>query len=102
MKPILALLGVNGYDERCILFTQQYYKIILCGIPFYMFASSMASIICTIGAPGYSMISTISGAIINLILDSILIFVFDLGVRGAAIATITGQIVSAFILENQN
>lgn len=95
MKPILSLLGVNGYDERCILFTEQYYKIILCGTPFYMFASAMASIIRASGAPGYSMISTIVGAIINLIFDPILIFVFDLGVQGAAFATIAGQIVSA-------
>lgn len=95
MKPIFSILGVNGYDERCILFTEQYYKIILCGVPFYMFASAMASIIRASGAPTYSMISTIVGAIINLILDPILIFVFDLGIKGAAIATITGQIVSA-------
>ncbi len=95
MKPILNVLGVNGYDERCKLFTEQYYTIILCGTPFYMCASAMASIIRASGAPGYSMISTIVGAIINLIFDPILIFVFDLGVQGAAIATIAGQIVSA-------
>lgn len=97
MKPILGVLGVNGYDERCKLFTEQYYIIILCGTPFYMFASSMASIIRASGAPSYSMISTIVGAIINLILDPILIFVFDLGVQGAALATITGQILSAIL-----
>ncbi len=97
MKPIFRVLGVNGYDERCKLFTEQYYKIILCGVPFYMFASAMASIIRASGAPGYSMISTIIGAIINLIFDPILIFVFDLGVQGAAIATIAGQIVSAIL-----
>lgn len=95
MKPILSLLGVNGYDERCKLFTEQYYTIILCGTPFYMLLSAMASIIRASGAPGYSMISTIVGAVINLIFDPILIFVFDLGVQGAAIATIAGQIVSA-------
>lgn len=97
MKPIFSILGVNGYDERCKLFTEQYYKIILCGTPFYMFASAMASIIRASGAPGYSMISTIVGAIINLIFDPIFIFVFDLGVQGAAIATIAGQIVSAIL-----
>lgn len=59
IKPILSVLGVNGYDERCIEFTEQYYKIILCGVPFYMFASAMASIIRASGAPGYSMISTV-------------------------------------------
>lgn len=95
MKPILSLLGVNGYDEICKLFTEQYYTIILCGTPFYMFASAMASIIRASGAPGYSMISTIVGAVINLIFDPILIFVFDLGIQGAAIATIAGQIISA-------
>ncbi len=97
MKPIFSVLGVNGYNERCRLFTEQYYIIILCGTPFYMFASSMASIIRASGAPTYSMISTIVGAIINLIFDPILIFVFDLGVQGAAIATIAGQIVSAIL-----
>jgi putative MATE family efflux protein len=97
IKPIFNILGVNGYDERCILFTEQYYKIILCGIPFYMFSSAIASIIRSSGAPGYSMISTIVGAVINLILDPILIFVLNLGIRGAAIATITGQIVSAIM-----
>ena len=59
MEPIFSILGVNGYDERCKLFTKQYYKIILCGTPFYMFASSMAAIIRASGAPTYSMISTI-------------------------------------------
>ena len=97
IKPIFNILGVSGYDERCQLFTRQYYIIILCGTPFYMFASSMASIIRASGAPGYSMISTLVGAIINLILDPILIFGFDLGVQGAAIATIAGQIVSAIL-----
>lgn len=97
MEPVLNVLGINGYDERCRVFTQQYYKIILCGTPFYMFASAMAAIIRASGAPGYSMISTIIGAIINLIFDPILIFVFDLGIEGAAIATIAGQIVSAFL-----
>ena len=95
MGPIFNILGVNGYDERCQIFTKQYYTIILCGTPFYMFASAMASIIRASGAPMYSMVSTIVGAIINLIFDPILIFGLNLGVKGAAIATIAGQIISA-------
>lgn len=94
MGPIFNILGVNGYDERCQIFTKQYYTIILCGTPFYMFASAMASIIRASGAPMYSMVSTIVGAIINLIFDPILIFGLNLGVKGAAIATIAGQIIS--------
>lgn len=97
MEPILNVLGANGYDARCQEFTKQYFTIILCGAPFYMFASAMASIIRASGAPGYSMISTVVGAIINLILDPILIFGFNLGVQGAAIATIAGQIISAIL-----
>lgn len=97
MEPIFNLLGVNGYDQRCQLFTKQYFTIILLGTPFYMFASCMASIIRASGAPKYSMISTVIGAVINLILDPLFIFVFDLGIQGAAIATILGQIVSAIL-----
>ncbi len=97
INPILNLLGINGYDERCKEFTRQYYMIILCGTPFYMFSQAMASIIRASGAPGYSMVSTIVGAIINLILDPVLIFGFNLGIKGAAVATITGQIVSAIL-----
>lgn len=94
---IFNVLGVNGYSADCQTFTEQYYKIILCGVPFYMFASAMASIIRASGAPGFSMVSTLTGAILNLILDPILIFGCNLGIQGAAIATITGQIVSAIV-----
>ena len=97
MEPILNLLGANGYNELCKQFTNQYFTIILCGTPFYMFASAMSSIVRASGAPGYSMISTVAGAIINLILDPIFIFVFGMGIKGAALATIIGQIVSAIL-----
>lgn len=97
MGPILNVLGANGYDERCQIFTKQYFIIILCGVPFYMFASAMSSVIRASGAPGYSMVSTVAGAIINLILDPIFIFGFDMGIQGAALATIIGQIASAIL-----
>lgn len=45
MEPIFSILGVNGYDQNCQEFTKIYYTIILCGVPFYMFSQSMASII---------------------------------------------------------
>ena len=97
MEPILNVLGANGYDERCQQFTKQYLTIILCGIPFFMFSTGMSSVIRASGAPTYSMISTVVGAVINLIFDPILIFGFDMGIQGAAIATIAGQIVSAIL-----
>lgn len=95
MEPILNVLGANGYDERCQEFTKQYLTIILYGLPFFMFSAGMSSVIRASGAPTYSMITTVVGAIINLIMDPILIFGFDMGIQGAAIATIAGQIVSA-------
>lgn len=93
--PIFSLLGVGNYSLECQVFTSQYYRIILLGIPFYMFTSCIASIIRASGAPGYSMIATVIGAVINLILDPILIYACDLGIQGAAWATIIGQMASA-------
>ena len=54
----------------------------------------MSKLIMADGSPRYSMISMLTGAIINTILDPILIFGLDMGMRGAALATITGQIIS--------
>lgn len=96
-QQIFNIIGVNGYNKDCQNFTNIYYNIILCGVPFYMFSSAMASVIRAGGDPKYSMISTLVGAVVNLIMDPILIFVFNMGVKGAAIATILGQIISAII-----
>lgn len=100
MGTILNVLGINGYDMRCQEFTQKYLTIILIGIPFYMFSASTSSIIRANGAPLYSMIATVIGAVVNLILDPILIFGFKMGITGAAIATISGQILSAIVCAN--
>lgn len=97
MNLILKLLGVSGYDTTTQLYTKQYLTIILAGVPFYVFASSIASIIRADGSPKYSMLSTVIGAIINIILDPIFIFACKMGVQGAAIATIIGQVVSAIV-----
>lgn len=97
MNPILNLLGIQGYNETCKEFTQSYYLIILAGIPFYMLASACSSIIRASGSPTYSMISTLVGALLNIILDPIFIFCFNLGIKGAALATIIGQIISSIL-----
>ena len=96
-SPILKILGVSGYSPTTQEFTKQYMTIILAGVPFYVFSSAMASVIRADGSPKYSMISTVIGAVINLILDPILIFACKMGVQGAAIATIAGQVVSAIV-----
>ena len=95
--PILDILGAGGYNSECQKFAKEYMTVILIGTPFYVFTSAMSSIIRADGSPVYSMISTVVGAIINLVLDPILIFGLNMGVLGAGIATIAGQIVSAIL-----
>ena len=97
MNPLFKLLGVNGYDANCQLFTKQYYTIILCGIPFFIFSAGMSSVIRAVGSPAYSMVCTVVGCIINIIVDPIFIFALGLGIKGAALATILGQFVSALM-----
>lgn len=63
-----------------------------------MFTSCVASIVRVSGAPEYSMVATVIGAFINLVLDPILIFVCGLGIQGAALATIIGQAVSVIVV----
>lgn len=67
------------------------------GLPFMMIGITLNSIIRADGSPKYSMISMVSGAILNIILDPIFIFTFHWGVKGAAIATSISQILT-FIL----
>lgn len=64
------------------------------GLPFMMIGITLNSIIRADGSPKYSMISMVSGAVLNIILDPIFIFVFKMGVKGAAIATIISQFVT--------
>lgn len=89
--PILRLFGVT---EASYSYAKDYLLIILIGIPFYVFTSGMNAAIRADGAPGYSMFATVLGAVLNLILDPIAIFVLHMGVKGAAIATVIGQIAS--------
>lgn len=91
------LLYGFGASDVTIGLARDYFKIILIGIPFYMLANSVNSVIRADGSPKFSMVVTLLGAILNIILDPIFIFGLDWGIKGAALATIIGQIAS-FIL----
>lgn len=91
------LLYGFGASDTTISLARDYFKIILIGIPFYMLANSVNSVIRADGSPKFSMAATLLGAIINIILDPIFIFSFNLGIKGAAWATIIGQIASFII-----
>ena len=91
------LLYLFGASEASIELARDYFTIILMFIPVYMLANTLSPILRADGSPAFAMASTLSGAIINIILDPIFIFSFNMGIKGAAWATIIGQIVSCII-----
>lgn len=86
-----------GCTESVYKYAVDYGRIVIVGAPFMIMYSSMSSIIRADGSPAYSMVMLVVGAIFNIILDPIFIFVFHLGVKGGAIATVIGQVVSFII-----
>lgn len=91
IDPILTVFGATDALRDYAL---NYGFIIGIGLPFIMISAAINSMIRADGSPKYAMFSMVIGAILNVILDPVLIFVFDMGVQGAAIATIIGQIAS--------
>ena len=85
---------VNGETFRL---SKEYFFYITLGIPFYMFGQAMNPIIRSDGSPKFAMASTLAGAVANIILDPIFIFVFKWGMMGAAVATVIGQVITAVL-----
>lgn len=86
-----------GATEATISLTRDYGRVIFAMMPLALVQNTMASIIRADGSPKYSMFAMIVGAVINIIGDPVAIFVLDLGIQGAAYATILGQFVSFLI-----
>lgn len=91
IDPILTLFGATDVLRP---FALEYGFIIGAGLPFMMISAAINSMIRADGSPKYAMLSMVIGAIINVILDPVFIFVFQMGVKRAAIATIIGQVAS--------
>lgn len=91
------LVYLFGCTENVYKYALDYGKIIILGSPFMIIYSSLSSIIRADGSPKYSMIMLVIGALINIVLDPIFIFVFNMGVKGGALATIIGQFISFLI-----
>ena len=88
------LVTIFGGTDALRPYALDYGYVIAVGIPFMMIGTTLNSIIRADGSPKYAMISMIAGAILNIILDPIFIFVFNMGVKGAATATIISQMVN--------
>ena len=96
MDTIIAMFGGTVNDET-FRYSKEYFFWITLGIPFYMFGQALNPVIRADGNPRFAMVSTLVGAILNVILDPIFIFIFKWGMMGAAVATVIGQIVTAIL-----
>lgn len=95
IKPLLSLFGAK---DSVMPYALDYGSIILIGAPFSTLGISLSNMARSDGSPRMSMYSVLIGAILNCGLDPFYIFVLDWGVKGAAVATITSQILTAVIL----
>lgn len=93
-EPILTAFGARVNDETFTL-SKEYFFWITLGVPFYMFGQGLNPVIRSDGSPRYAMVSLLAGALTNCVLDPIFIYPLHMGMKGAAIATVIGQIVSA-------
>jgi len=93
-EPILTLFGGRVNDETFVL-AKEYFFWITLGMPFYMFGQAMNPIIRSDGSPRFAMVSTVAGAVTNIILDWLFIYPLRMGMAGAAIATVLGQVLTA-------
>lgn len=95
-EPILTLFG-GKVNEQTYELSQEYFFWITLGLPFYMFGQAMNPIIRSDGSPKFAMISTVAGAVVNIILDPVFIYGFRWGMMGAAVATVLGQVLTAVL-----
>ncbi len=87
-----------GSTPTILPYALDYARYILFGAPFIITSFAMNNLLRFQGRAAFSMIGMISGGILNMLLDPLFIFVFGLGISGAALATLISQIVSFFIL----
>ena len=90
-----TLLRIFGASDATLPYAVTYGRIYILGSVFVLVVMGMNTFITTQGFAQISMLTTVIGAVINIVLDPILMFVFDMGVAGAAVATVLSQAVSA-------
>lgn len=91
LNPILTVFGAT---DKLRPYALDYGYIIAIGLPFTMISTALNSMIRADGNPKFAMFSMLLGAVLNTILDPVFIFLFHMGVQGAAIATVLGQVAS--------
>ena len=91
-EPICRIIGAS---DDTLDYTLQYVNIVSLGVPFLIVGNSFSNIIRAEGMPKTAMLGMIIGNMMNIVLDPIMILVFDWGVAGAAIATVIGNVFAA-------
>ena len=94
LEPMLRLFGAT---DLMMPYATEYVRIICIGIVFGIFSTGVAYFIRADGRPGFSSVVLLSGAILNMLLDPLFLFVFDMGISGVALATLLGQLLSAVL-----
>ncbi len=95
LTPLLKLFGAPA---DVLPYAEDYVSITAIGFPFLLLTTGGGHLIRADGSPRMTMICNLSGAVINTILDAVFIFGFDMGMKGAALATIVGQIFSGILV----
>lgn len=104
---ILGVLGLIFLDPLAVFlgstptilpYTREYLRIILIGTPFMMSSFVLNNQLRFQGSASYAMVGIVIGAVVNIVLDPIFIFVFKMGVAGAALATVLSQVISFIML----
>lgn len=91
---LLPLLRLFGATPDVLPYAQSYTRITAVGLPFFIVTKTLSTLARADGSPRYSMFCITAGAVLNTVLDPIFIFVLGMGVQGAAIATVVGQVFS--------
>jgi Na+-driven multidrug efflux pump len=95
LRPLMVLFGATS---NIMDYSLTYTSITSLGFPFLILATGGSNLIRADGSPKFSMACTLTGAIVNTILDPLFIFGFNMGMAGAALATIIGQIISGIMV----
>lgn len=94
LEPLLKFFGS---PEKVLGYAKTYTGIVAIGFPFLIFATGGGHLIRADGSPKFTMICNLAGAIINTILDAVFVFGLNMGMAGAAAATIIGQVISCLM-----
>lgn len=95
LRPVLTAFGGRA---QTLAYAVEYTRILAFGFPCAILGTGASQLIRADGSPKYAMAATLSGAVLNCILDPILIFGFDMGMTGAALATVIGQFISGALI----